>query len=284
MFERNCPTCQKILNYKLKKNYVRAVKNNRGCCSCDFRSRETRTLEKYSQYYCKDTALWIKRCPECYCEMKYNTIKLIRRAVKQNYSCRSCSMSRICGTPEFRDNQKNNINNMRLDPNSKINSKEARDKKIISLKLYASKPDSHYKSNDWIEGQINLLSKSNRTSSKGERELANLLQIYDFELCNLKHRVGNYCPDIIHKNKPIIIEYYGDYYHCNPNKYADDFVFRYSENTTITAKDIRHKDAERISYLQSKGYVVYVVWESDFKTKKESILRDIVDITETYKT
>jgi very-short-patch-repair endonuclease len=79
------------------------------------------------------------------------------------------------------------------------------------------------------------------------------------------------------KNKKII-EYNGDDYHGNPNKYkADDFPNPFRKD--LTAKDIWDKDKSRIEQIQSFGYTVIIIWESEFnksidKTKKR-ILNEI---------
>lgn len=80
----------------------------------------------------------------------------------------------------------------------------------------------------------------------------------------------------------LIVEYYGDYWRRNPKYYqAADLVGEH------TAEQIWEKDRKRLEYLQSKGYVTYVIWEHDWRTRRESIkteLKKLYESTNSYKT
>jgi G:T-mismatch repair DNA endonuclease (very short patch repair protein) len=78
-------------------------------------------------------------------------------------------------------------------------------------------------------------------------------------------------PDMLDKGAKTIIEYYGDFWHANPEKYsADQIVTRNN-----TAQQIWDKDEKRISALKELGYDVIIVWQSDYKKDKESILNNL---------
>jgi hypothetical protein len=66
--------------------------------------------------------------------------------------------------------------------------------------------------------------------------------------------------DIYISSKKKIIECYGDYWHCNPKKYAPDY---YNKSIKMTAQEKWNKDAERICQLTSYGYDVEIHWETD---------------------
>ena len=91
--------------------------------------------------------------------------------------------------------------------------------------------------------------------SKKEKLLENLLKGY-----SINKRVGSYKPDYLSEDKKHIIEVYGDYWHCNPKIYSDDFIHPYYK---MTAKERRTLDEKRKQYLESLGNTVTVVWESD---------------------
>ena len=61
-------------------------------------------------------------------------------------------------------------------------------------------------------------------------------------------------------NKKHIIEVYGDYWHCNPKLFKEDF---YHPQLKQTAAEKWAADDQRKQYLESLGYTVTVVWESD---------------------
>jgi len=88
-------------------------------------------------------------------------------------------------------------------------------------------------------------------------------------------------PDIIVEEKKIVIEIYGDYWHCNPQKYKEmDIVeskIRYSN--AKYAKDIWQSDKIRKDHIESFGYKVIVLWETDINNGKyEEILNDLFEI------
>jgi G:T-mismatch repair DNA endonuclease (very short patch repair protein) len=93
--------------------------------------------------------------------------------------------------------------------------------------------------------------------SKKEKLLEPLLLGY-----KINSRVGRYKPDYLNEETKHIIEVYGDYWHCNPTLMDDN---TYHPQLKMTAKEKRELDKNRISYLNSQGYEVTVVWESDLK-------------------
>jgi len=91
--------------------------------------------------------------------------------------------------------------------------------------------------------------------SKKEKRLENLLPGY-----HPNKRVGKYKPDYLNEDTKHIIEVYGDYWHCNPKLFNEDF---YHSQLQQTAKEKWQADEDRVKYLQSLGYTVTVVWESE---------------------
>ena len=69
-------------------------------------------------------------------------------------------------------------------------------------------------------------------------------------------------PDFIDIEKKKIIEFYGDYWHCNPLKYNSTFFNKHKE---LTAKQIWEKDNERIQLLKNNGYDVLIIWEYEVR-------------------
>jgi hypothetical protein len=59
-----------------------------------------------------------------------------------------------------------------------------------------------------------------------------------------------------------IIEFNGDYWHCNPIKYSFDF---YHTIKKMTAQEIWEYDKIKENVARSKGYEYLVIWESDYK-------------------
>lgn len=125
-------------------------------------------------------------------------------------------------------------------------------------------------SKKWKDGILkpNLLHPN--STSKIEKEFFNLIkECYPFiekkyiKLLNGKNAV----PDVLINDSYMIIEFFGDYWHANPEIY--------NENTRIDhklAKDIWEYDEQRKYQLNLMGYDVYVVWESDFLRNKKQVI------------
>jgi len=58
-----------------------------------------------------------------------------------------------------------------------------------------------------------------------------------------------------------IIEYNGDFWHCNPSYFKEDF---YHPVIKLTAKEIWDKDRVKIDTAKKYGYDILVIWESDY--------------------
>lgn len=118
-----------------------------------------------------------------------------------------------------------------------------------------------------LENSISM-SKNNETLLKAKRsslEEKALPYLVGYEN-NIQ--IGYYNVDFINKEKKHIIEIHGDYWHCNPKIYPDDFIHPYFK---MTAKERRKLDEQRKLYLESLGYIVTIVWESDLNMFIESL-------------
>lgn len=85
--------------------------------------------------------------------------------------------------------------------------------------------------------------------------------IYDKETKN------GYAYDFCYNNK--IIEFNGDYWHCNPRKYKEDYV---NKTINMTAKEIWVRDECKKKVAEKFGYKVYYVWEMDYRKDPSSEL------------
>lgn len=69
-----------------------------------------------------------------------------------------------------------------------------------------------------------------------------------------------------------IVEYNGDYWHCNPKIYESDYKLKQSN---MRAEEIWDRDKDKISVAESRGFEVKVVWESDFLKDQTKILNEV---------
>lgn len=82
-----------------------------------------------------------------------------------------------------------------------------------------------------------------------------------------------FIPDEINHDLKIIVEYFGDLYHCNPKKYKDKEV--YIKTIKRTVGEQRQRDRRRLACFYKKGYTVVIVWESDFIKQPDKALEII---------
>lgn len=92
-----------------------------------------------------------------------------------------------------------------------------------------------------------------------------------------------YFLDYYIKDLKVAIEFDGDYWHANPNKYNKDFIIEQSKET---AEEVWQRDSDRCKILEEEfGIKTYVIWESEYyngMTAKEFIkkipeLQDIIN-------
>lgn len=102
--------------------------------------------------------------------------------------------------------------------------------------------------------------------SKGQRRIFQEIQsrypdaILEHYLSDVDKSVDIYIP-----SEKKIIEFYGDYWHCNPKKYSPNY---YNTQVHLKAKDIWKKDNRRRELLEKNGYQVEVIWENSPKLVK----------------
>lgn len=84
--------------------------------------------------------------------------------------------------------------------------------------------------------------------------------------------ISRYSFDCKYKNK--LIEINGDYFHCNPQLYEKDF---YNKLSKKFAWQIWEKDKRKIQIAIQKGYSVLTVWEKDYNTNKDLVIKKCID-------
>ena len=66
-----------------------------------------------------------------------------------------------------------------------------------------------------------------------------------------------------------MIEFNGDYWHCNPLIYSADYFHKYMK---CTAQQKWDADKYKINLIQKLGYEVLIVWESEYKKDPDQII------------
>jgi len=82
----------------------------------------------------------------------------------------------------------------------------------------------------------------------------------------IRHKNGAFKYDFTLKNAKKIIEFNGDYWHCNPFKYEKDY---YHSVKKMTALEIWKYDDNKIKLAEQYGYKIITIWERDYYNNPE---------------
>ena len=82
-------------------------------------------------------------------------------------------------------------------------------------------------------------------------------------------------PDEINHKLRLIVEVYGDVYHCNPKDFKDPD--QYVSFIGRTVGEQWNRDRRRLGCFYKHGYVVIVVWEQDIRNNLQGQLQRIQD-------
>jgi len=66
-----------------------------------------------------------------------------------------------------------------------------------------------------------------------------------------------------------IIEFNGDFWHGNPNKFKADEIHKIKK---ISIQEIWNYEKRKLDLIKSYGYKILIIWESDYKKNKEEII------------
>ena len=124
-----------------------------------------------------------------------------------------------------------------------------------------------------------------RYTSKSELTFVNLLEEDLNETLTYTTKTKQFCIWNYHTNSPKfyditcskrmkIIEFNGDYWHCNPKKYDKDFFHRHAE---MTAKEIWHLDYLKRKAALERGFEMKIVWWSDFDQDPKKVIKECVE-------
>lgn len=127
------------------------------------------------------------------------------------------------------------------------------------------------------------LKRNGYTVSKAEKEIIETIKkLYEniedqkvmFTLKNGKRGNKKFVYDFCLEDKKKIIEYNGDYWHCNPKIYVPTY---YNSVTKMTAKQKWKKDKKKIDFAKQQGYDVLVIWEKEYNDNKKETINRVVN-------
>lgn len=81
----------------------------------------------------------------------------------------------------------------------------------------------------------------------------------------VEYNKKTFLPDIVIPELLLIIEFFGDYWHGNPDLFTENQIIAQGK---FTRKEVNEKDRKRINDLKlATGFEVIIVWENDWKRK-----------------
>lgn len=138
-----------------------------------------------------------------------------------------------------------------------------------------------------VKNNFEIISNSTGKVSKLERGIISTL-IYELKLNYKKVKCYKttqfrisfedtwYNVDFYDPINNIVIEVFGDLWHCNPAKYKEDYI---NKGYNLTAKEIWEKDEIRKNRIIEKlGCKFIVIWESDWEKNKKGIITYLKEI------
>ena len=105
--------------------------------------------------------------------------------------------------------------------------------------------------------------------SAGQKSLFNELSGLGFEM---EYLIGSCTVDMCQPDLKIVVEYNGDFWHCNPRTWKEN---DYNKCLKMTAKEKWDIDRRRYCVMRKYGYTVIVVWESGWKSDKQKYIERI---------
>lgn len=94
---------------------------------------------------------------------------------------------------------------------------------------------------------------------------------------SISSKTKSYLLDYYIEELKICIEFNGDAWHGNPNRFSPD-NHCHPFHKELTAKDLQDIDKKRTNYLKKLGIKTFVIWESDFKPEKFNYLEYIKNV------
>jgi len=147
---------------------------------------------------------------------------------------------------------------------------------------------------DWIMSKysvdkttaLELLSKRNNRGYTSKAELTFIEYIESSLGASLQYTVktNQFCIwsdvlqspcfyDITDSQRMKIIEFNGDYWHCNPLMYDSSF---YHPHLKMTANDIWAYDYDKIKAATTRGFSLKIIWEADFIKDANTVIKEVV--------
>lgn len=262
------------------------------------RSKEIIAAEDLKFRIQKDeNGVWIgfRICPgPCGKELKYHAQEqhLVRRNIRdadfENASCLSCSMK---GEGNSFFGKKHSAETKEQISISRIGKAMGEDNAMANPVHRKAVSDALTEA--YASGSLDFLRKIQSDTAKKNQALGILTNgVYstgpisldekeikeELEKCGIEvgiqFIINKFRYDLYLKDKNLLIEYNGDYWHCNPEKYSADYIHT---TTKKSAQEIWNKDEKKKQLALDSGYNFITIWEKDYLKNKKEIIEKIIN-------
>lgn len=227
-----------------------------------------------------------RKCPSCNKDIKtISKDKVIAcrnhfNKLKGSSLCKPCSLKLQVGEGNPFFGKKHSVKSLdKMSKNRK--GKGCGDKNSMSNPMWRKKATENLKKK-WNSGEMEHTRKfmseklketlrlgkiKSTIVSKKEKEIVKLLKQLGYKPIH-SYRVDSKICDVYIPSLNLIIEYFGDYWHCNPKKYEPDY---FNKKKNKFAWELWDYDKKKIDLIKSYGYNLEVVWEGDLKHNNKLI-------------
>lgn len=213
-----------------------------------------------------------------------NTEYYLTRNLKLKKTCKKCSLKKQVGVnnPFYgKKHTSDTINKIVEKKKGKLFSHH------MSKKSYQDNL-SKIKKEKWGNGDYDTQRKKLRESmierhrngeiksfnrSKAEFEIIELLEKLNFEVIP-NFRIDTKIYDLYLPKLNLLIEYHGNYWHCNPEIYAPDY---FNKKKKMLAKEIWEYDNNKLYLAINNNYNCLIIWEKEYKQNKNIIKEKILN-------
>lgn len=226
-------------------------------------------------------------CPKCKCviETKSKDKGIACRnhfnKIKNGYNCIKCMSESFTGegnpfygkkhTKENLDKMSKNRTGKRVGGDNPMANPKWRKKATKNLKKKWDNGEMEHARkimSDKLKETRKLGKIKSNIVSKKEKEIGELLKSLGVDYIP-SYRVDSKICDIYIPSINLIIEYFGDYWHCNPNKYDENY---FNQKKNMFAKEIWDYDNNKVGLIKNYDYNLEIVWESDLKYSNNKII------------
>jgi G:T-mismatch repair DNA endonuclease (very short patch repair protein) len=79
--------------------------------------------------------------------------------------------------------------------------------------------------------------------------------------------------DLVFLDKKICIEFNGDYWHCNPVMYTEDYIHPVLKKK---ANELWETDQKKLQSIQNRGFFTKSIWEFDYRNDKDKTIKETI--------